>query len=693
VQSENLRITQRFSMHGRERWEVEAIFRAPNLARELEVSLSQQKGVLRASANAVSGRVLLLIGPEYSGVRTEQLIKNCLRDILQRGVPKSLPVAKTSPLSQILKIGIPERGSLAVPLMLSTAEHSLSILQDLSLVGILNTARGEGPGFLKIFGLKKLTSRVTFMTALSLMITAANLGVQYFRKRAWQKLSQDAAERIRAAVITKIEYQDMAFFDSHETGHLIRAATQDISQLSDFVESAGNEVVHKSLNILASGVILFSASPSLAFLVCLPLPFILMTNRYFGGVAEKRYARSGETSSRFVQSLQNNLTGIADVKSFTAEEQEIARIRGYSGQMSGALMDAASVSSMQTQLSGGIASIGFLVASGYGAKLVSDEKISLSEYIQAVFWFPQFLRSLAGLEGVMKLYYDARNAANELTEILDSQTQISDGPVHLQAKQSHGEVIFRDVSFGYTPRKKILDGISFHVKPGETIAIVGPTGSGKSTLLRLLLRFYDLNTGEISLNGTDIRQLHLKELRSSVSIVSQDVHLFQGSVRENIVYGQEDASDEQITKAMKDSAAASVIGSLPGGLDAEVGERGQRLSGGERQRVAIARALVKLSRGASVLAMDEATSQLDNQTETTIQKSLRKATKGKSVIVVAHRLSTIRTADRILVMERGKIVEQGTHKELITKAGLYASLWRLQEEGALGGGLEVRVTG
>jgi ATP-binding cassette, subfamily B, bacterial len=678
-------------MHGRERWEVEAIYRDPDLARELEITLSHKKGILSVSANAVSGRVLVMLDPNASGIHVEQLIKACLKNILQKGVPKNSSIAKASPLMEILKIGIPERGMLVGPLVLSGAEHSLSILQDLSLVGILNTARGQGPGFLKLFGLKKLTSRVTFMTALSLVITVANLGVQYFRKRAWQKLSQDATKRIRAAVIKKIEYQDLAFFDSHETGHLLRSTTQDIAQLGDFIENAGNEAIHKTLNILASGLILFSASPALAFLVCLPLPFIVATNRYFAKVAKTRYARSGEASSRFVQSLQNNLSGIADVKSFTAEEQEVARMYGYGEQMSIAQMEAASVSSLQTQLSGSIASVGFLVASGYGAQMASSEKISLSEYIQAVFWFPQFLRSLAGLEGIMKLYYDAQNAASELTEILNSRSTILDGPVRMQEKQ--GEIIFKDVSFGYTSSKKILDGVSFQVDPGETIAIVGPTGSGKSTLLKLLLRFYDLSSGSISLDGTDIRQLHLKELRSSVSVVSQDVHLFQGSVRENIVYGHEDASDEEIAEAMEDSAVTNVIGALPGGLDAEVGERGQRLSGGERQRVAIARALVKLSRGASILAMDEATSQLDNQTETTLQQSLHRATAGKSVIVVAHRLSTIRTADRIIVLERGKIVEQGTHRELLKLAGLYASLWRLQEEGALGGGLEVRVTG
>jgi ATP-binding cassette subfamily B protein len=258
-------------------------------------------------------------------------------------------------------------------------------------------------------------------------------------------------------------------------------------------------------------------------------------------------------------------------------------------------------------------------------------------------------------------------------------------------KQSlRGEVAFENVSFGYDPSVCVLNDVSFQLKQGETLGIVGPTGSGKSTLLKLLLRFYDVDSGRILLDGNDLRRLNLSQLRGAVSVVSQDAHLFQGSIRENVVYSQEYASEEQVLEALRDAEALSLVKTLPGGLEAEVGERGQRLSGGERQRVAIARALLKLFSGAAILALDEATSQLDNETEAGIKRSLRKAASGKSIIIIAHRLSTIRSADRILVLERGRIIEEGTHETLLARNGLYASLWQLQNEDPFGA-LEVRI--
>jgi ATP-binding cassette subfamily B protein len=416
-----------------------------------------------------------------------------------------------------------------------------------------------------------------------------------------------------------------------------------------------------------------------------------MSSRLFGSKAKQRYAVAGQTSGNFTQMLENNLSGIADVKSFTAEQRETLRLSKGNLQLSEASLDAVSVSAIQAQLNFAFTNVGFFLTAAYGGHLVSAEKITQGQYFLAAAMFPGLVSALKDVDQITSLYHGAVNSAEQLAMVLDSQPSIRSGPVRLPKGTVRGEITFENVSFGYDPSIKVLKDVSFSLQAGETLAIVGPTGSGKSTLLNLILRFYDVDSGRILLDGEDIRNLNLRDLRTAISVVSQDVHLFQGTVRENLLYGYPQASDEEVLEALDDAQAINLLDNLPGGLEAEVGERGHRLSGGERQRVAIARALLKLFGGATILALDEATSQLDNETEAGLKRSLRKAASGRGVIIIAHRLSTIRSADRILVLERGEIKEVGTHETLLDGKGLYASLWQLQNEDPFGA-LEVRIT-
>ncbi len=679
------------AIRGRERWEVKAIGRRPNLAKELEKGLLEYPGVLAAHANPVSGRVLVLYAPETIGLHVESLILNCLDDLASRPITRNSNASSASPLSRIVRLSLPERKHLVGPVWLSIIGHTVSAILGLSFVGIFNAAQGKGPGFLRTLGLVGKGSRILFMTGLSLLLVGAELLTRNRRKKAWRRLAQTTQHNLRTALIANIQTQDMAFFDRHGTGNLINLVTEDTARIKEFVERAGDEVVELGMIIVVYGTLIAITSPGLALLTFLTLPFVMLSSRVYGGRARERYARAGEASSNFMQMLENNLTGIADVKSFTAEQRETLRLSASDAQLSKSTLDAVSVSAIQAQLNYTFFNAGFFVTAGYGGYLAATGKLTQEQYVLSAFLFPQLLTSLRDVEQVTRLYHGAANSAAQLAEVLDSSPRISSGPTLLPAGSVRGEIVFEDVSFGYDPSVRVLENVSFKLKAGETLAIVGPTGSGKSTLLNLLLRFYDVDSGRILLDGQDIRELNLQDLRRAVSLVSQEVHLFQGSVRENVLYSQEYASQEQIVEALRDAEALNLLESLPGGLEAEVGERGQRLSGGERQRIAIARALLKLSDGAAILALDEATSQLDNETEAAIKRSLRKAASGKSIIIIAHRLSTIRSADRILVLERGKIIEEGTHKKLLARKGLYASLWQLQNEDPLSGGLEVRI--
>ena len=394
---------------------------------------------------------------------------------------------------------------------------------------------------------------------------------------------------------------------------------------------------------------------------------------------EPLYASVRERVGELSGSLANNLAGVATIKAFTAEDREVARVDGESNAYRLANREAIRYSSAFVPLIRMAILAGFTCTLLIGGRAALDGNLEVGIYSVLVFMTQRLLWPLTRLGQTLDLYQRAMASTRRVLDLLDTKPGILPGTRTL-ARPVRGEVRFDDVRFAYGDGSEVLYGLDIHIPAGETHAIVGATGAGKSTIVKLLLRFYEPTSGRVSVDGVDVRELTFVDLRGATGLVSQDVFLFHGSVRDNIAYGRPGASDEDVEEAARLAEAHEFIEALPSGYDTIVGERGQKLSGGQRQRVSIARAIL---RNPAILVLDEATSAVDNETEAAIQRSLEVVSRDRTTIVIAHRLSTIRGADRIHVLEAGIVTEAGTHDELVENGGLYAALWRVQTGVAL----------
>ncbi len=405
----------------------------------------------------------------------------------------------------------------------------------------------------------------------------------------------------------------------------------------------------------------------------IPIPAIVWGSMKFQRMLEPRYGAVRAQAAEVNAQLANSLGGIATIKSFTAEQRETVRIGHSSSTYRETNRAAIRLSSAFTPLIRVAILTGFTATLIFGGFLALDGTLAVGAYSVMVFMTQRLLWPLTRLGETFDLYQRAMASTNRVLDILDERPGIADGsePVERIA----GELIFDDVTFGYHDDLPVVRDLSLVVDGGSTTAIVGATGAGKSTIVKLLLRFYDPDRGQILLDGVPLPQLRMDELRQAIGLVSQDVFLFHGTVRENIEYGRPGAPDVEIEAAARIAEAHEFITELPDGYNTVVGERGQKLSGGQRQRISIARAVLK---DPEVLVLDEATSAVDNETEAAIQRSLERIGQHRTVIAIAHRLSTIRHADRIYVIDRGQVAEVGTHEELLHVNGIYAALWRVQ---------------
>ena len=572
-------------------------------------------------------------------------------------------------------------GSHRRDMLLASTYSILNKLFDLApplLIGAaVDTVVQQQDSFIAHLGISDVGNQLLVLAGLTVIIWGFESFFQYLYQVAWRNLAQTLQHELRIDAYDHVQHLKMAYFEDRTTGGLLAVLNDDINQLERFLNVGVNDIWQVVTTVLVIGGIFFYTAPNVAWMAMLPMPLIIWGSIRFQRTLAPRYAAVRAQVGVLNGQLANNLGGIATIKSFTAEAYELGRVTVESDHYREANRSAIALSSMFVPI------IRLLIMSGFIAILVSGGKMTINGalpvgvYSVLIFITQRLLWPLTSLGDTLDLYQRAMASTDRALDLLDADALLPDGEKALDATKVDGEIALENVCFEYQggENQTVIRDLSLKMPAGETVGIVGATGAGKSTLVKLLLRFYDVGEGCIRLDGHDLRDLRLKELRRAIGFVSQDVYLFHGTVRENIAYGTFDATDEQIIEAAGIAEAHDFIISLPNGYYTIVGERGQKLSGGQRQRISIARAVLK---DPPVLILDEATSSVDNETEAIIQRSLEKIAVGRTTIVIAHRLSTVRNADRIFVLERGQLVEQGRHDELVASEGIYARLWGVQ---------------
>ena len=499
---------------------------------------------------------------------------------------------------------------------------------------------------------------------------------EYFYAILWRNLAQTVQHNLRLVTFDHVQHQAMSWFDEQQKGDLLAVMNDDINQLERFLDKGANDLLQVTTTVIVVGSVFLFLSWEIALFAVLPIPVILWGSFLYQKKLQSRYQEVRHTAGQLNALLENDLTGMATIQSFTSEEKELKRVETLSESYRSANKSAIRLSAAFVPLIRMAILAGFTATLLLGGRLALDGVLAVGAYSVLVFMTQRLLWPLTRLGETFDLYQRAMASSVRILTLLERPSSIEDGSETLSREVAGGSSIqFNNVSFAYTERDELFTDFNMEIEAGTTLGVVGSTGSGKTTLTRFLLRFAEPSAGGISWGEHSITDYTLSSLRDSIALVSQHVTLFPTTIRGNIRYGKEDATDDEVEHAAVIAEAFDFIEALPKGWDTLVGEGGYRLSGGQRQRIAIARAILK---DAPLLILDEATSAVDNETEAALQRSISKISQDRTTIIVAHRLSTVRNADSIVVFENGSLIEQGTHDDLVAHDGKYAALWRVQ---------------
>ncbi len=597
-----------------------------------------------------------------------------MEDALEVTLPGA-PVDTRSPLRRLLAYSRGHRRTLIAATTFAVLNKVADVMPELLIGAAVDVVVNQGDSIVgRVLGIESRTGQLTALAVINVVVWLVESGTELVALRLWRNLAQTIEHEARMDAYRHVQDLEMAWFEDQSTGGLLSILNDDVNQLERFLDIGAIELIRVAVNVVFVGIVFFVVSPVLGVVAFLPIPLIIWGSVLYQRRLEPLYTKVRAAAGDLGTLLANNLSGITTIRAFTAEEREVRRVEAASQGYREANGEAIRLSSAFIPIIRLAILAAFTVTLLVGGRAALAGTLEVGVFSVLVYMTQRLLWPLTRLGETFDLYQRAMASTRRILDLLAIEPAITSGATAL-AEPVRGEVRFDGVTFAYADGGPVLVGLDLDVPPGETHAIVGATGAGKSTVVKLLLRLYEPTTGAVRIDGTDLRDLTFSSLRGVTGYVGQDVFLFQGTVRENIAYGRPDAEEVSVEEAARLAEAHDFVLGLPQGYDTIVGERGQKLSGGQRQRLSIARAILRDPR---ILVLDEATSAVDNDTEAAIQRSLEAVGRDRTVLVIAHRLSTVRHADRIHVLERGRVVESGTHDELLADGGLYAALWRVQ---------------
>lgn len=559
---------------------------------------------------------------------------------------------------------------------LATILHNVfDVLPDI-LIGIaVDIVVNKQNSFVARLGISNVMIQLSILAGLVFVVWASEALCQYLSQVGWMKIAQLVQHDLRMEAYGHMQSLEMSYFEDKSAGELLTILNDDINQLEYFFDKVIIDSIYFFVNVTMVGYVFLYLSPTVAFFAFLPVPLILLVTNRFQHRLGLLYMSMREHAGFLGARISSNIFGIATIKSCTTEGYEFNRVQDDSNAYKNSSSAAVEVSAAFVPVVRVTVACGFVVTIILGGWYALHGVLAIGSYSVLVSMTQRLLWPFIYLAKITDVYKRSMACAQRIFTILDTPIGICDGHYAPSVKTVQGKVEFKNVSFSYPAGSSIFNNLSLSIEPGQTVGFVGSTGSGKTTLIKLLLRFYDPEKGTILLDGVMTKDFKLNVLRQTFGLVSQDVFLFKGTIKENIAYGSSCVTDQEIEYAAQIAEIHDFITSLPDGYNTIVGEHGQRLSGGQRQRISIARAVVSKP---PILIFDEATSSVDNETEAAIQRSLEKISKDHTIFVIAHRLSSVRNADTIFVLHNGVMVEAGKHDDLVMQNGTYAKLWNIQ---------------